>query len=421
VLLRFRVANVRSFRDEQELSFVVRQSRDASAAQVLELAGGSYQVHTVAAVFGANASGKSNLLAALFQMRSAVLDSYVLWRSRGTIPRDPFKLDPKGSTDSSFFETDLEIAGVRYTYGFELGDRRVESEWLHAYPKGVRQVWFDRDAGRDPVFEFPGRNLGPPAQTADLARRTRSDALFLTLATLENHAKLSPLFDWFKDNLWLASPEEDRADRETYTITQLGDERGERVAELLRVADLGISGARVVQGKDGAPGVELLHTGADEDTALDWSAESYGTRSWFALLGPVLLALDTGALIMIDELDASLHPSFAAEIIRLFQNPDTNTARAQLLFTTHDATLLGARGTSRMLDPDQVWLTAKDARGATELYPLAAAEPGEAEDLESSYLLGRFGAVPRVTEGQIGRRLHAAKTRGAARPDRGRR
>ncbi|MFJ2831810.1 ATP/GTP-binding protein [Streptomyces sp. NPDC087263] len=153
MLLRFRVANVRSLRDEQELSFVVPQGEESDAARLLTLSDGkSIQVYPLLGIFGANASGKSNVIVALKKMKEAVLGSYAQWTSYQGIPREEFALDPKSAAESTFYEADFVLDdGVRWTYGFELGPRVVESEWLHAYPKGRRQVWLDRDATRDNV------------------------------------------------------------------------------------------------------------------------------------------------------------------------------------------------------------------------------------------------------------------------------
>lgn len=411
MLLRFRVANVRSLRDEQELSFVVpddAHAGDGVAARKLALSDGKHlPVYPVIGVFGANASGKSNVIAALKKMREAVLSSYAAWTSYEGIPRDEFALDSEAADESTFYEADIVLHdGVRWTYGFEVSDRRVEAEWLFAYPKGRRQVWFDRDASRGKPFDFPGERL---QDRALLARTTRSDALLLTRAANDGHPQLTPIYDWFKQNLWTVTPEAERPQREAYTAQRLleGEETRQRVEELLRVADLGIAGAEVEHEPGGPPLVRLRHQGGGEEAsvALDWQAESFGTRSWFAMIGPLLLALDTGAVLLVDELDASLHSRFAAEVVRLFQTPWVNRKGSQLIFTAHDPSLLRVPGGGRLLEPGQLWLTEKDARGATELFPVSDWEPTEDEDLMTSYLAGSFGAVPRVSEGQIGRRL----------------
>ncbi|MEV0262036.1 AAA family ATPase [Streptomyces sp. NPDC050617] len=402
MLLRFRVANARSLREEQELSFVVPSGEDASGTREVTLADGPLRVFPLIGIFGANASGKSNVLTSMTRMREAVLDSYAKWASYEGTPREVFALDPRSEGEPSFFEVDVAIDGVRWTYGFELGPERVEAEWVHSYPRGRRQEWLDRDASRNEPYRWPGNRVKDRAQ---LARRTRPNALLLSTAGTDNHPQLSPLFHWFRRNLREIGPETERAQREEFTAQQLTGKQGERIRELLRVADLGITGAEVQPGDGGAASVRLTHRAADGEVPFDWALESFGTRSWFALLGPMLLALDRGAVLLIDELDASLHSRFAAEVIRIFQDPDSNPRDAQLVFTSHDATALSSPSGERLLEPAQAWLTEKDETGATELYPLSAASPGAQEDLMTSYLAGVFGGVPALLEGQIARRL----------------
>ncbi|OMI40392.1 AAA family ATPase [Streptomyces sparsogenes] len=411
MLLRFRVANALSLRDEQELSFVVPQGEDPATARALKLSDGkTLDVYPLLGIFGANASGKSNVLSSLKKMREAVLKSYTGWGSHKPVPRERFALDPHSADENTFYEADFVLEdGVRWTYGFELSDIRVEAEWLHAYPKGRRQEWLDRDASRDREFHFPGERI---QDRALLARTTRSNALLLSRAAADNHPQLSRIHRWFFDNLWDIDPEAERLQREAYTTERLQDpEVRSRIEELLRVADLGITGTRVDQrpGTD-RPVVRLIHAaGEGEGVAIAWERESFGTRSWYALLGPLLLALDEGAVLLVDELDSSLHPRFAAEVVRLFHDPLVNPKGAQLVFTSHDPSLLSAPSGGRLLDPGQIWLTEKDSHGATELYPLTAAEPGEDEDLTRSYLEGAFGGIPTLTAGQIGRRLLMAR------------
>ncbi|MEI7034267.1 hypothetical protein [Streptomyces pratensis] len=183
-------------------------------------------------------------------MKHAVMRSYADWTSYDGIPRDEFALDPKAAAETSLYEAD-----------FVPGDR------LH-----------DRTR---------------------LARTTRQDAPLLTRAANDGHEQLTPIFDWFRNNLWDVTPETERTQREDYTAVNLlrNEDFRPRAEELLRVADLGIAEVEVEQTSSGRPVVRLVHAGGGEHTALDWSAESWGTRSWFALIGPLLLALDSGAVL----------------------------------------------------------------------------------------------------------------------------
>jgi hypothetical protein len=404
VLLSFRFANVLSFRDEQDLSLTTTD-RDDELARPTGIRERGQKVLAVPAVgiYGANASGKSAALEALDMMRRAVLGSLRWFSEPSFVRRVGFALDPELAGQPSFFEVDMVLSdGVRYTYGFELDDYRVRGEWLHAYPKGFKQVWFNRDESID----FRGEGLR--GEKLELERRTRSDALFLTVAAEFNHGQLLPVFEWFRDNFEIIGPERSELLAEDDVRTRAGvlsDPRyRDRIARLLRVADLGITGfdeAALANGR-----LQLLHRSGLHDVALPYERESLGTRSWFRLLGPLLAALDRGAVVLVDELDGSLHPAIAAEAVRLFQAPSANPRGAQLLFTTHDVTLLHALvGDDRVLSRDTVWLTEKDRNGASTLYPLTGVSPmpRKEDNLLRGYLLGRYGGVPRVSSGMVAR------------------
>jgi putative AbiEii toxin of type IV toxin-antitoxin system len=415
VLLRFRVANYRSIRDEHELSFVASDV-DEELVRYTGVESGGKEIGVIPAVgiFGANASGKSNLLSALVAMRAAVRDSVADWARGEGVPREPFALDPVCRSENTLFEVDLLLgeSKVRYTYGFELSDERVEAEWLHAYPGGHKQVWFDREADRadGEEFRFPNENLRGAKKLVELAR---PNALFLTVGASFNNKQLLPLHRWFADNFWLvASDHAGVAQRSDYTRERLVDPRHgsnyrKRVESLLRVADLGIVGLDIDESLPAEQQVRLLHrTGRGKPLPLDFrTQESLGTHAWFAFLGPVLEMLQRGSVLLADELDSSLHPVLAAEVVRLFQDPDANPHGAQLLFTTHAATLLGKGVVGRPLSRDQVWITTKRNTGETELYPLTDARPRTTDNLELGYLRGRYGGVPRVTAGELAREV----------------
>jgi predicted ATPase len=413
VLLRFRVANHRSIRDECELSLIGPDHGDGNA----RVTGLRHDGHNVSAlpvlgIFGSNAAGKSNMLSALSDMRHAVRTSFADWTKSPGVPREPFKLAPACAEETSLYEVDLSLgrSGTRFTYGFELSDERVEAEWLHAYPGGKRETWFDREAGRPDAEggEFVFEGEGFKGNRELLVSVTREDALFLSTAATLNDPQLSALHRWFLDNLWLVTPGEDVGHRTRWTLDLIEqnakDGYRERILHLLAAADLGVTGLEV-DPETGA--VRLRHRTANgTDTPLDFlTEESFGTHAWFAFLGPMFTVLDKGAVLLVDELDSSLHPTLAAEVVRIFQDPKANPRNAQLIFTTHDATLLGSEVLDRPLAREQVWIVAKDRSGATEIYPLTAAHPKDGENLERGYLRGRYGGVPRVSAGEIAREL----------------
>jgi hypothetical protein len=406
MLLSFRTANVLSIRDEQTLSFVATELNDGSALPTkIREEGKLVSAVPVIGIYGANASGKTKVLEALIAMRMAVLRSVDWFSERDPVRRTPFLLDAELARDPSFFEVDLEIGGTKYTYGFELDDERVRGEWLHAYPKGRRQVWFDR--GDDGDITFPGEGLRGDKQ--DLARRTRRDSLFLTVAATLNHQQLFPVFQWFRDKLWFIVPESpDREQRQLWAKREVIRDPvfRDRLTRLLRVADLGITDIEVVHGTEDE--IRFLHKAQGNDIPLEFNTESLGTRSWFALAAALLKALEGGAVVLVDELDASLHPVMCAEAVRIFRDREANTHGAQLLFTTHDLTLLRTLiGGGRILDRDSIWLTEKDSGGATILYPLTGFHPPPRPDdnIFRKYLLGKYGGLPRVFPGHLAREV----------------
>jgi AAA15 family ATPase/GTPase len=432
MLLSFRLANFKSFRDEQAFSFV----RGTYAAPVDEPSGEGDirpwdgRVGTVAGLYGSNASGKTNALKALIFMRNAVRDSFQTWSAGSAIPIEPFKLDPTYKDKPSLFEVTFVLGKIRYQYGFRVTSREVVGEWLYAYPSSRRQIWFERDISADETYYFGKNFTGRNRVIADL---TRPNSLFLSAAVANNHKRVSLVNHWFSVHLTSVSPD-DRVARTQYTAN-LSDkaERWKQVTELMQFADLGICTARVrkeemteiererlrrlISAATIPPSsderqvqqyldrssrvIEFGHSvgdSKDEPIYLPLTAESLGTQVWFSLIGPVIKAINNGDTLLVDELDASLHPHLTSEILKIFREPSQNPKQAQLIFTSHDTTLLGSMLGDRELSREQVWFTEKKPDGASILYPLTDFAPRKSENLERGYLQGRYGAVPYLDE-----------------------
>lgn len=422
VLLAFRGRNLRSFRDAFELSLLATPLAESQVVrQVPWRAGGkALGVLPVAALYGANASGKSNVLRVMSDMRSHVLFSFRNADPDGGFPRRRFMLgaDP---TASSHYEVDLVLDGVRHEYGFVVDDDRVLKEWAVHYPRGRSTLLFERSGDEVEL----GASIRTKARsTLDLLR---PNALFLSTDAAVKQPVLGRLFGWFKRNLAVAEAQS-RAFRQAQT-TQMLDDPAMRagVMTLLRAADLGVSDAkrneldpvmrermkralRIIQGLEAEPesgsdegpdfeelGVSLVHEGAVGPVEFEQQDESLGTLVWFGLVGPVLESLARGTLLLADELDSSLHPDLVRQLVRLFQDSDTNPFRAQLIFNSHDPTLLGDCAGDRPLGRDQVWFTEKDADGGSRLYPLSDLDPRKEEAVAKRYLAGRYGAKPIVS------------------------
>jgi hypothetical protein len=393
MLLRFRATNFRSFRAEQTLSMVAGPFKD-HAESVFHPSGVVEGVLPVAAIYGANASGKTNVLFALRFMRDAVKNSHARWEPDQPIPLEPFAGE---SGQPATFAADFLLSGVRYQYGFSMSPAAVLEEWMFAYPSGKKQTWFARE--KDKPISFSAKMLGDNRTIEGL---TRPNSLFLSAAAQNNHEALSPVFGWFSRSLSFVLGGRSRISQRTISVCEDTESRN-RAAQLLSLADLGIESLHVVdwvrvarslrkeQPAEGE-GKEVLffHQIGNSVQPFHASQESKGTVAFLSLLAPVLAAIDTGGLVCIDELDHSLHPLLAIEVIRLFSDPKRNPKGAQLIFNTHDTNLLSAD----LLRRDQIWFTEKGRDGASQLYPLTDFKPRREENLETGYLQGRYGAIP---------------------------
>ncbi|MEU4120208.1 ATP-binding protein [Kitasatospora sp. NPDC028055] len=416
MLMRFRVSNHASLLEEQELSLVATDKHDDIAATEVPSAG--VRALPVLAIFGANASGKSNVLRALAYMQQAVLESHARWLPDGGTNRHPFLLSTEGREDSSAFAVDIVLDGVHFEYGFEIDDGQVREEWLRSYPEGRPRRLFERSVADDGVshYEYGPSFRGRRRLIEDVVR---PNSLYLSAGAGNNHEVLRRIQHWFHRGLRVAldgnfGPRLE----ETRRLWESGEHSRAELRRLLQFADLGIADLAFVEIDDEekarlmeatakilAPGfmekysvpprVRFVHASEEGPVALDLQEESSGTRTWAGLLGPVISTLNSGSLLVVDELDARLHPHLAARLVALFQDPERNVNGAQLLFNTHDATLL-APHSEAMLHRDQIYLATKDARtGATELTALVDFKVRDGvENLEKRYLAGRYGALP---------------------------
>jgi uncharacterized protein len=398
VLLSFRFANHRSFRDEQQLNLLPVYDGDSESP---------FDAVRVVGIFGANASGKSNVISA-FSYLSDMVGESDRQSEPGVGPmRRPFRLDPAIAALPSHYAVDLMIDSVRHTYGFSVDDDQILEEWLYTYPLRKKRVVFER-AGQD----FHWGDEAGRSNVRKLADIVAPTALFLSVAARfdpqrtregdrdETTAALHDTFTW----LW------QRVSRDSHITTARG--RALRysvwladpairtaVVDLLRAADIGLKDvlAEPPQGLNRAQ-VQFVHQGAADDVSFGIADESSGTLRLLELAAGAIPILESGGLFLVDEIDASLHPLLTASLVQLFQSPVVNKRRAQLIFTTHDATLLGSIDGDDVLQRDQVWFTAKGDDGASELFPLAEFKPRrQGENRQKRYLNGSYGAIPEIS------------------------
>jgi uncharacterized protein len=414
MLIEFRVENYRSIRDEQVLTMEVGRAGGHGDPRPRDVPGCAKRVLPVAALYGANASGKSNVLAALASMKEAVILSLRNWSPDEGIPQDPFAWGEKPDKPTTF-EAEIALDGTRYCYGFRFNDQIFLEEWLYAWPNGKKQIWVERDADR---FNF-GDNL--KGENRVIEGVTRPNALFLSAAAQLKHPQLSPIYSWFGaiETINLPSrrpypgvgfPVQHAPEFAIATLLEeavqptLFEHRGSsdslvgRFKSLLKNADVGIVDVRAVRWEQGPRSrpwrIEFRHRSESDDAWLPLEEESRGTRTLFRLALPVLRAIELGGLLVVDELESSMHPNLAEYIVRQFNDSEVNPRNAQLIFSTHDTNLLGTLSGEPVLRRDQVWLTEKDENGATVLYPLSDFKPRKDENVERGYVQGRYGAIP---------------------------
>jgi AAA15 family ATPase/GTPase len=419
MLIEFRVTNFRSLRDEQVFSLVrghgdeLQENNSFTANDANQMA-----LLRSAAIYGPNASGKSNFLLALRAMQTLVTESALKGQRGDQLPVVPYRLNAQSVHLPSEFEVTFIANGVRYQYGLAATQDHIEQEWLFAYPKKRVQRWFQRtknpETGID-EWEF-GNQLTGQKQLWQTA--TRANALFLSTAVQLNSEQLKPVFDWFNNTLRMAQVPGWNPGY-TSTLCETAASKA-RVMDFLQAADIAIDDVSVEKEEfspESLPAkmpdalkelvaaelkdkklASIQTTHLDDDgqpVVFDLSEESDGTQKLFAFAGPWLNSLDNGYVLFIDELHDNLHPELVRFLVGLFNNPATNPNNAQLVFTTHETSILSQKFFRR----DQIWFCEKSSNNGSQLYPLSDFRVHKGrENLELAYLSGRYGALPFVRD-----------------------
>jgi AAA15 family ATPase/GTPase len=428
MILQFSVSNYRSFRELQTLNMAA-SSHDKTLPGnciVTDLPGlaGKRWVKGVA-LYGANASGKTTVLQALEALADMVKTSARMTDPKEPISQiEPFALAPGGPETPTAFALAFVADGIRYEYRVAATRERVWHESLRAFPKAKEQLWFNRDwsAESGSYVWSPERPSGFQ-RDAQLEGYTLANVLFLSKAVANNRSELEPVFRWFRERLKFLDlrPRSRVGTRFTLKRVQEQTPLHDQIVELLRHADLGVIGARVVERRppdeevekfapDLPPDVrerilkdrwlqpELVHRGSNSaDLPLPWDTESAGTHRFFGLAGPWLDILSNGYTVCADELETSMHPLMVFELLKLIFSVEHNPNGAQILFTTHNPLLLDPT----LMRRDQIWFTDKKDTGESFLYPLTDYQPRKGESLVRGYLSGRYGAVPFVPAGLL--------------------
>ncbi|MEW2915509.1 ATP-binding protein [Ruegeria sp. ANG10] len=419
MIISFEMENYRSIYERQEISFVASNLKGPEHGLIATQALKDERLVPVALVYGGNAAGKTSMIKAMHAMIKTILYSQTRGKPEGAIPtRNPFRLHSEANAVPTTFECNFIVDGVRYNYGFDLQKDFVQGEWLYSFPYGKARKLFERNR-QD--FSFGKFLTGKNAVISEL---TRNNSLFLSAAAQNGHEILTPIFDFFDsiqvetslsmsgaaaerrikdDHHWVISDEVIDFLKKINTGVvgyrvkdkQVSDEEkkiteklGLAVQSIMKEVDADIE---IDTGELPDKVVELAHRGADEQQHyFPIYLESAGTLRLLSALPKVFGVLKTGGVLIVDELDLSLHTHAAELLLELFSSPYTNQHGAQLLATTHDTNLLQRKCLRR----DQVWFVEKDEIGSTHIYPLTDIQTRLSDDIERGYLQGRFGAVP---------------------------
>lgn len=432
MLIRFHVSNYLSFKDEIELSMVPGKSR-GEETQILETECDSVtSLLRAAIIYGANASGKSNLVKAMQFAQRIILNGT---KAKEAISVSRFKLDSKSRELPSKFEFEFISSDRCYIYGFELDTHRIHEEWLYEILKTTEKMLFERstDSSDKTVVEFGKLNNSNKKRRDFLdfvAMSTRPNQLFLTESAERNVVEFESIDHWFREKLEFIFP-----DTKWIGLAGVGtsDEMSSDFVEHLEYLATGICGFKLVEvdpedtfpreilddfhrktedrdilstviaapddsrylleyrnGKFQARKLMFRHQMADskEKALFSMDEESDGTRRIMDLL-PFLAGMPSSDKVyVIDEIDRSLHPLMSYQLIKLFLS--NVSSQSQLISTTHEINLLD----QKLLRRDEIWFVEKDNTGASHIYSLEEYAPRKDKKIERGYLMGRYGAIP---------------------------
>jgi hypothetical protein len=416
MLIEFSVSNFRSIKEKVTFSMLAEDSstkKDESSFKTnFNMAP---DLSTLSVIYGPNASGKSNLLMALDFVTSFVLNSHKMQDGDHFEDLKQFKLGKEEAL--SEFEVVFIQENFLFQYGFSLDKEKIYDEWLYATElrntKQKSQTWISRSEGK----------IGIPKEkeaTKNLwFKSTRSNALILSTAVQLNSEKLRIPFDWFKKRLRVVLTPE------SYSLTFLNltfsrnllEENKNTILKFMQGLDFSFEDLETTEHlfdegvlenspfsdelkkkiieaikKDGGKTQELksVYRLGKKSYKLGFEEESKGTRALFAMAGPILDVLENGYVLVVDELDTSLHPLALRGVIELFKNPKTNPKHAQLIFTTHDTSVMD------LFNREQVWLVEKNNEYMSTLISVNEFQGRTTDIIEKKYLAGRYGALPRI-------------------------
>lgn len=404
-----------------------------------------------AIVYGANESGKTNLIRAIQFMRQYILTSARDFSSGDTTGVTPFILNEENSELPSEFEVTLLSDDVKYRYGFLLDEYCVVKEWLYSYPEGRPRRLFLREFSNSSdgyKYTFSNYFKAKRGEKDNLKSMTRDNSLFLTVSAQFNNPSALPVFKWFKDKLRFIFMPEEPFEFSSQLFRQ-NDTARKFILGLLSSADIDISNITfekrhylhkiesapelfreslrdiAMYAKKKLKEIETGEAEADDESyfeifsthkaigkegsevtvKLPFEMESGGTRKLFSISGPLLDCLVEEKVLIIDELDSNMHPHLSKFFYDLFVRMNKD-GKSQLIFTTHNTHFLSSDDFLR----DQIWFLEKDENKGSVLYSLLDYKPRKNEAFEKGYLAGRYGATPFIDDYQLNKLITLLKS-----------
>ncbi|MBN1765218.1 MAG: ATP-binding protein [Sedimentisphaerales bacterium] len=430
MIIEFSFSNFRSIKERQTLSLVANNSlvtqdkKKLLPENLIELnAPGLPDVKLLksAVIYGANASGKSNVIKAIDFMQDFVMKSFTGLKPEEEIGIPFFAFDSISHEIPSEFEAIFINNGVRYQYGFVLDKWKVHEEWLYAYPKGRTQRWFHRMFNvKKERYDWKFSKEHFKGDKNGIKIGTRHNALFLSTGAQLNNGQLKSIYEWFRNNIRFLDYSSSNVERGiglSAGIMLEDPDIADKVKKFMRHVDFGIDDISISKKefsekdiKSSSPVIEALLKEDPEffkdkkfidikwlhknvnTIALTSVDESTGSLKCFSLLAPWIDTLINGYTVFIDEIGANMHPILLRNLFKMMNDSAINKSGAQIVITTHDVTLLD----TELFRRDQIWFTEKNAQGETELYPLTDYSPRSGEALQKGYLAGRYGAIPLI-------------------------
>ena len=396
MLVNFTFKNFRSFKDEMTLSMEAASIQELGDA-VVKTCG--EDLLPVAVMYGANSSGKSNVLKALKAMRDVLLSSVKL-NPKDKLDAEPFSLDLTSSSEPTSFEIQFTLNGSKFRYGFDYTSEMIISEWLYEKRSGEREFELFLRSGNEFKISKTRFSEGIGKQDSTPANR-----LFVSLVAQLNGKVSQSILDWFSNIEYISGIYDDAYIGKTLTMVYEENNGYLEVLNFLGQSQLGFNGLAITKDSSRekpleAKSVHYIYDKegniVDKRQFLIEDMESEGTKKMIEIAGPIVDAIRLGQILIVDELDAKLHPFLTRKIISMFMDKNINKNGAQLIFATHDTNLLNIQYLRR----DQIWFTEKDKTDSTELYSLiefrdeAGNKVRNDRNIEKDYINGRYGAIP---------------------------